>query len=581
MTTTRHRADRQAGRRGGWLRSPAVQGIAAFGIYLAVWAATGVRPLIHHVTRAQLDQQNPDPNFYVWCLRWWPYAIGHGLNPLYTDQVGAPAGHALAWVTTVPPLALAVSPLTLLAGPVVSFNLLVAVALPLTALAAFVLCRRLTGQFWPALAGGTVFGFSAFEMSHDNAGQINMTYSLLIPLLAYVVLMWRDEAISARTLVILAGLTMAVQFYLFIETFADMTAILAVSLVAGFALAGRAGRPAMLHLGKLLGLAYAGAIVLAAPYLGYALVSKAPKPPRITGLDLAALVVPRPGRTFGIGWLTHAAAGPHLESAGGYVGVPLLVLAILLAVTGWSSKLIRFLSCMLAVIVVAAIGPVLYVDGRVVATVPWASIFHLPIVRNAYPARLMLFAVLALAVATALWLARPATLRWARSARSARWALAGLVVAAVALNASPVVAVPHTTVPAFISGARQKATLSPGEIVVVVSRVRNAGMLWQAQSDFYTRLAGGFINAGFSHRTDLPQPVQNLAQATPARVASFEAYVKSNHVGAILLDAEHEPRWVGIFWRLGLVGHRVGNVVVYPTDGCQACRTLDWAQLSR
>ena len=54
-----------------------------------------------------------DPNFYVWCLRWWPYAVVHGLNPLYTHQIAAPAGHSLAWVTTVPPLALLAAPLTL------------------------------------------------------------------------------------------------------------------------------------------------------------------------------------------------------------------------------------------------------------------------------------------------------------------------------------------------------------------------------------------------------------------------------------------------------------------------------------
>ena len=141
-----------------------LQGLLALGLYLAVWLPTLARPLVLHPTWAQLDQQNPDPNFYVWGMRWWPYAIAHGINPLFSTQIAAPAGHALAWVTTAPPLVLLAAPLTLTAGPLVAFNLVTAAALPISAWAAFVLCRRLTGRFWPSIVGGAVYGFSAFEM---------------------------------------------------------------------------------------------------------------------------------------------------------------------------------------------------------------------------------------------------------------------------------------------------------------------------------------------------------------------------------------------------------------------------------
>ena len=174
--------------------------------------------------------------------------------------------------------ALLATPLTLAAGPVVSFNLLAALAPPLAAWAAFILCRRLTGKFWAGLAGGAVFGFSAYEVSHDAYGQLNLVYSLLLPILGYIIVLWWERSISTRTFVILAAVTMAVQFYLYLEIFADMTAILAISLVAGFVLAGRAGRPVIVRLGKLIGLAYLIAIVLALPYLADMLSSKAPRP---------------------------------------------------------------------------------------------------------------------------------------------------------------------------------------------------------------------------------------------------------------------------------------------------------------
>jgi hypothetical protein len=561
---------------GGRLASPVLQGGIAFLIYLVIWVSTAFRPIVSHATQMLLEQKSQDPDLNVWILGWWPYAIGHALNPLYTHLIMAPAGTSLAWVTTIPPLALLVSPLTAVAGPVVSLNLLAALGPPLTAWAAFVLCRRLTGKFWAGLAGGAVFGFSAYETSHAAYGQLNLTYALLLPILGYIVVIWWERRISTRTFVILAAVTMAVQFYLFLELFADLTGILALSLVIGFALAGPAGRPMIVRLGKAIGLAYLIAIVLALPYVLYMLSTKAPRPTPASGTDLASLVIPRPGRTFGISWLAHAASEPDKLSAACYIGIPLLVLVALLAVTSWHSRLVRFLCCMPVVIVVAALGPSLVVEGRSRAGLPWGGIFNLPLVRNAIPLRLMVFAYLVLAVATAVWLAGPAKrVRWAR------WPLAVLVILSVVLDAAPVKVKRHDEVPTFISGGQYRRQLSPGEIVVVVSNVGNAGMLWQAQSDFYLRIAGGYINEGINHRTDLPRPVAALADATPARVAKFEAYVKSDHVGAILLDGGYVPGWVGIFRKLGLVGHSTGGVVVYQTDGCRTCRALDRAELAK
>ena len=559
----------QAESRPGRLSSPVQQGLVAFAIYLLVWLMTADQVLIHHLTWAEIDQKSMDPNFYVWSLRWWPYAIGHGLNPLYTNQIGAPAGHSLAWVTTVPPLALLAAPLTLTAGPVIAFNILTAIALPLSAWAAFVLCRRLTGKFWASLVGGAVFGFSAYEVNHGSAGQLNLVYSLLMPILAYLVVAWWQRGISARAFVILAGLAMALQFYLFLETFADMTAILVISLAVGFVLIGRDSRPRIVQLAKFLGVAYAIALAAALPYLAFALSAKPPQLRAITGLDLVSLVVPRPQRTLGIPWLRHLAWEPVHTSAAGYVGIPLLVLAILLAVTTWQDKLVRFLTVMLAFIIVASFGADLYVAGRPVFTLPWASLWGLPFLRNAYPSRLMLFAFLALAVATALWLAGPA-----KKLSPARLVLAVLVLAFIAMDTPTIAISPHSTLPTLISSGKYRQKLRPGEIVVVVSSVGNAGMLWQAETGYYMRIAGGFINAGLSHQTDLPLVVKDLAAGTPAFVADFEKFVKTDHIGAILLDANHKPPWVGIFSRVGLVGHRVGNVIVYPTNGCEDCRAL-------
>ena len=63
-----------------------------------------------------------DPQIPIWMLAWWPHAILHGQNPIVTHAIWAPDGVDLAWVTSIPAVALAFAPLTLAAGPVASFN---------------------------------------------------------------------------------------------------------------------------------------------------------------------------------------------------------------------------------------------------------------------------------------------------------------------------------------------------------------------------------------------------------------------------------------------------------------------------
>jgi hypothetical protein len=548
--------------------SPVLQGLIALAAYLAVWILADVLTLVIHPGQPQLDQGSMDPNFYTWSLRWWPYAISHGLNPLHTTEIGAPHDTSLAWVTSIPPLAVLALPVTVTAGPIAAFNLLAAISLPVSAWAAFVLCRRLTKRFWPALAGGVVYGFSAYEMNHMLAGQLNLTFSLMLPLIAYLVVRWHEGKISRPAFVVLLAIALVIQLLMFLETFADLTAVLVAAVVVGYAVAGRSGRPVVLRLALLVGLAYVLAVVIASPYLAYAL-THVPKgfarSPDKSALDLTSLVVPRPTRTFGWGWLADSAALSPRQSKDGYVGIPLLVLAVALAVAGWPRKLIRFLLILLVVVIVFALGPTLSIDGHHIAGFPWHGLWFLPIARSAFPARFMVFAFLILAVMTALWLAGPPRWRWAR------WALALLVGVSIVAN-TPTLNTTRSNLPAFIAAGEYRHYLAPRSTVVVVSGRGNAGMLWQAQTDFYSRLAGGFINAAIAHGSDLPWQVASLArlgQAAPAQyqVRRFRAYLRRAGIAAILVEQRWAGPWPGIFTRFGLKGQAIGGVILFRTAG--------------
>jgi hypothetical protein len=544
--------------------SPAAQGLIALVVYLALWLITAF-PLLLHAGTPQLDQSSTDPNFYVWSLRWWPYAIAHGLNPLFSSQIGAPAGYSLAWVTSIPPLALIFFPVTALAGAVVSFNVLVVAAIPVSGWAAFILCRRLTGRFWASLTGGAVYGFSAYEMNHIASGQLNLAFALLLPLIAYLIVAWRDGAIGTRTCTALLALALAAQLYLFTETFVDLSAVLVVGLAAGYALADRAGRTQMLRLSRIVGVAYVIAIILALPFLKYALANMPPgfsQRPDSASLALAMLVVPWSGHTLGLSWLAHAAvplAGPDLD---GYVGIPLLLIAIALPLVAWRRRLVRFLTVMVAVLVIAAFGPALRIDSfSPVVKLPWAALWSLPVIRSAYPVRLMVFVFLGLAVMTALWLSEPAKRRWAR------WLLALLAAVTVAANTPALVLHDDPGFPAFVTTGEYRQYLRPAETVVVLSERGNVGLLWQAQTDFYTRLAGGFINKAITQYGGVPKPVAELSIGglTAIDVSNFHSYLKSADIGAILVESSEAGPWPAIFRQLGLNGKTVGGVIIYRT----------------
>ena len=557
-----------------FIKSPATQIVFALAVYIAVWFSTVASTLVWHPTVASLAQRNMDPDLFVWVLGWWPHAIANGLNPLFSSLVSAPAGQPLGWVTTIPPLGILAAPLTLTAGPIVSFSLLTALGPPLSAWGAFVLCRRLTGKFWPALVGGAVFGFSAYETRASGVGQLDLSYSVMLPILAYLMVVWWQRGLKSRTYVILAAAALAVQFYLFTEIFADLTAILAVALLLGFALAGREYRPVVLRLAGLTAVGYVIALVAASPLVLSAFSSKAPKPIPFTAMDLASFVLPRQYVFPSTASAATATLGAHSPSGAGYIGVPLLILAVLLAVISWRNRLVRLLTCMLALIILASLGPVVYLQGRPEARLPWAALFDLPFVRNAWMSRLMIFAFLALAVATALWLSRPRSRSTWRKwlFPSLRWLLAALVIASVVIDVFPVTRNQLAPAPVFITSGQYRSQISSREIVVVISAIPNAGLLWQAQSGYNIRLAGGFFNEGFgSTYTDEPLAVAGLERRNHALVAAFVAYIKRDKIGAILVDAGHEPGWAHLIPRVGLVGHLSGGVMVYPTDGCRAC----------
>jgi hypothetical protein len=196
---------------------------------------------------------------------------------------------------------------------------------------------------------------------------------------------------------------------------------------------------------------------------------------------------------------------------------------------------------LLIVICVLAMGPRLEIAGRVVIGLPGSAIARLPLLDKALPARFMLYAYLVLAVMVAKWLAG------AKPRTTARWMLALAAVPFMVPNLSADYWSTPAAIPAFFGDGLYRQYLAPGETVVVLPYgILGEGMLWQAVTDMYFRMAEGYVTfAPPVPREQSGWPIiESLYQlrGVPAAGDQFKAYVESHDVGAVIVGPRRHYR---------------------------------------
>ena len=245
-----------------------------------------------------------DPPAFMWALSWWPHAIAHGLNPFYSHAIWAPGGVNVATVNSIPGAALVLSPVTELAGALVSYNLLAVISPALSAFTAFALCRQVTGKTGPALIGGVIFGFGSYELEHLTQHP-NLFTIFFIPLFPLLAVKRLKETISRRRFVAIIALVFIGQFLLSTELTLDVVMFGAVAFVAAYLMADEADRPRLRRLFAEVLVGGLAAAVIVSPYIWWAMV-KAHLPTTDAAsypLDPLNLVIPTPitllgGHTF-------------------------------------------------------------------------------------------------------------------------------------------------------------------------------------------------------------------------------------------------------------------------------------------
>ncbi len=532
-------------------------------------------------------------------FEWYFGATAHNLvtlsNPLASDLQNFPAGVNLMANASVLGLGVPLAPLTLLAGPSVTFVLVELLGLALTASAWYWLVRRrLPIHRVAAFLGALLAGFGPGLVSHAN-GHPNFVVQALVPLIVDRLLRLAEgSSRPVRDGVVLGVLT---AWQVFIGEEVLLLTAVGVALF-GLVLLGHGRRPARsaAHgLGVGLGVALAiTAVPLWWQFFGPQSYASIWHPP--AGNDLAQLWS-RATRTVGADPWASAALSMNRTEENSFFGIPLWVAAAATVAVLWRRALARSLAVVVVVACWLSLGEEVTLHGTPLGIPgPWALLEHVPVVENVLPTRFALVALPALGVLLALGVdvVRRVVDAALEDARGPGVALGAAAAAVVLL---PVVPTPLTVdrrdpVPAFFSDGTWREYVDDGGSVLAVPPPNVAdtrALEWQAEARWgFPVVAGYFVGPGGTPErvgqygatpTSLTVWLAEIAasgEAAPAdggQVARFEDDLRDGRVDAIVLPVDRPSAEALLASASGAFGQpdEVGGVYVWDvrdvTDG--------------
>jgi hypothetical protein len=447
-------------------------------------------------------QSSQDPKLNAWLVAWTPFAVSHGVNPLFSHWVNLPYGANYSANVAIPFLGIIVSPITALWGPVAAVNFLISLAFFGSAIAGYCFVRHWTTWRPAAFLGGLLFGFSPYVVA-EGIAHLHTMFVCLIPFI-FIVLdeIFIRQRYSQRVLGLVLGLLLIAQYFISSELLATtaLMALIAGILVALFNVREVRKRLMTAVPGMVL------AVGLAIVVLAYPIIYAVKGPLHYTYVlpsgqyqsDLLSAVLPTSNEL--IAPTSAAAISDHfannLSENGAYLGIPLVVLLVAAGALCRRSKVVVIgVLLTLSAYVLSLGSPLLIHNNNTGLHLPAGILRHLPLVGGAVLARIsvytFLFAALVLGVALE---------------RLRRWPLwpnhwTGLPVSAVvsAIVLIPLIpALPYQEItvdtPSFFTTAAVDAV--PQSSVAVIYPQTTPydadAMLWQASAAMRFKMPGAY-----------------------------------------------------------------------------------------
>ncbi len=538
-------------------------------IYIGVSLVANYSAWVHGVTHTIQTAGGADMPEEIWYLAQTPWAIIHGHNPLANNVLNAPSGVNLMDNTTMPFVGALGTPITLLLGPIATFNILLNLALASSAMTFYLMARRFIHWRPAALVGGLLYGFSPF-IAAEGAAHLFLIVGFIPPL----VVLFLDRFLRTKSdppwlTGILIGACFVAQLYISAEVFASMAVMAAIAAVL-WGLFWLLRRPPV-EVGRLARMGACAALVFALGS-GFGIWTALDGPEHINGpaqnptviaglsSDPVGFFVPSEVQRFTFG---HAALGDSLVAErdtnwhividapnenGSYVGFPLAVILLVGTIALRRRRLVQFAALMAAAGMLLSMGSSLHIDGHKIGIpLPFAVLAHLPLLDSGAASRYVeffwLFAALLLAVfVDALYTRLDG---WDQPGDRLRATVASTLVVLCALlplvPAWPYGSGPSAVPSWFTSGAR---SIPVGTTVVVypfASPVDASAMLWQAMAHDTFKMPGGYAVFRSADGAATFNSDPSLVQQALAECAG-EANLNSRHrrsVGSFAAGTRH------------------------------------------
>jgi hypothetical protein len=443
---------------------------------------------------------NPDDvALFSWYLKHTAWSVIHGHNPFLYTTMNAPVGVNGMWNTTLVLPGVIMTPITLLAGPVVSYNVLFVASFVGAAVAAFVLIKRFVASNIAAGIGAFVYAFSPAMVT---AGLGHLSLVLSTALTPVVLLLIRDAVTGKRSPFVvgaLLGVTGAAQILIGEEMLFEAAIAATIALLI---LALNRPKHVLRRLPRLLRVAVVAVAITVAldayplwlQFFGPLHQHGSPFTLLFFVADLRGFIVPSSRY-----WVASLSDARFAAAYGGgapeylaYLGAPLIVAMVAIAVWRVRDLRVRVVFLTAACLALASLGGTLLINGRHTQVhLPWGLVEHWRVFEGALPDRFAL--LVALAAGTLLAMGSDRLL----SIGNVSGRVACLLLAMVIL--APIVPKPYQAdrvppVPAFFSHAQR--WIASGSTVVLLpfpDALHTEPLYWQAASNMRFRIPGGYF----------------------------------------------------------------------------------------
>src|SRR6266568_3869295 len=521
-----------------------------------------------NLTKGYIGLYSHDQIQFIWTLYWWPYAISHHINPFFSTFIWHPYGTDLSLApASVPGASFIALPITLIFGPVASYNLLIIVGSALSAFFTFLITTYLTKSYKAGVIAGLLFGFSTYQFVQVIHLHVELTF--LIPLIGYLCLLFWEKKIQSRAFILLVGLCLTFQYLFAIEVFVTLTVFIGLSCIIFLLVYPEHGKQ-LIHFSIHLSGAYVFCIMMVSPFLYMAMRNGIPtKPFNSAGffsLDPLNFIIPTTATSLGGNAFAHLSRtflGSIFENSG-YLGIPALGIILIYSVTYWHEKMTRVLFFTLLCFMILSLGPTLHIAGYSTVTLPEYYLNKLPVINQLLPERLTVYVFFVASLIVGLWAGKNLTDLWVGKKDLTLFFKYMLIVFTLLFifpNVRGGTAHTDINIPYFFTSGIYKNYIQRGDNVLYLPYAGNGdSMLYQEYTNMYFNLAEGYVSTwALTPKEFLKNPIttklRNISKKpiTSHDLNDFKKYLNDFKVNEIVIPQSYYYNMQPVVSKLDIV----------------------------